>query len=304
MARRRLVRSSRVARVAGPALVVLALVAIVGIAARGSTSSGSSSSTPPADTLLDTIFSLGLVLLVVWVGFAVWSLAHWREHEWTAPRRRNDLRAIAILLAFGFAFALYVRERGWHLAFDPQQTPLDRGDGGAPPAGIDAGPDPGYQFQFAWLPVVAALFLAALGIAAFVLSTRRTSSSSAKAELAAELALTLELTLDDLRAEADPRRAVIAAYARLERVLAAHGQPRQDADTPEEHLARVLGHLDVEPRAVRRLVDLFVRAKFSQHEVDERMKQEAIGALAQVRDELRAGAAVAGAEPGGDEVPA
>jgi hypothetical protein len=303
MARRRLVRSSRAARVAGPVLVVLALVSIVGIAARGSTPAGSDSSTPPADTLLDTIFSLLLVLGVVWVALAFFSLARWREHEFTAPRRRNDLRAIATLLAFGFALALYIRERGWHLSFDPQQVPLDRGEGGPAPPGIDAGPDPGYQFEFAWLPMVAALFLAALGTAAFLLANRRANPSSAKAELAAELALTLDLTLDDLRAEADPRRAVIAAYARLERVLAAHGEPREDADTPEEHLARVLGHLDVDPRAVRRLVDLFVRAKFSQHEVDATMKDEAIGALERVRDELRASAELEESGPGA-EVPA
>ncbi|HEY1318566.1 MAG TPA: DUF4129 domain-containing protein [Gaiella sp.] len=299
MARRRLTLSSRVARVAGPVLVVLALVSIVGIAARGSTSEGSSSSTPPADTLLDTVFSLVLVLLVVWVALALFSVLRWREQEWTAPRRRNDLRAIAILLAFGFALALYVRERGWNFAFDPQQTPLERGDAGALPPGFDAGPDPGYQFQFAWLPMVAALFLGALGVAAFVLANRRANPSSAKAELAAELALTLDLSLDDLRAEADPRRAVIAAYARLERVLAAHGEPRQDADTAEEHLARVLGHLDVDGRAVRRLVDLFVRAKFSQHEVDAGMKDEAIAALEQVRDELRAAAAETGLDAPG-----
>jgi len=135
--------------------------------------------------------------------------------------------------------------------------------------------------------------LAALAVAALVIANRRANPSSAQAELAEELALTLDLSLDDLRAETDPRRAVIAAYARLERVLAAHGEPRQDADTPEEHLARVLGHLDVDRRAVRRLVDLFVQAKFSQHEVDARMKDEAIGALEQVRAELRAVAAAA-----------
>jgi len=290
MARRRLTRSSRIARVAGPVLVVLALVSIVGIAARGSTTEGSSSSAPPADTLLDTLFSIILVLLVAWVAIALFSVVRWREHQFTAPRRRNDLRAIAIMLAFGFAFALYIRERGWHLAFQPEQTPLDRGDAGPLPPGLDAGRDPGYQFQFAWLPLVAALFLGALGVAAFVLANRR-ANPSAKAELAADLALELELTLDDLRAETDPRRAVIAAYARLERVLAVHGEPRQDADTPEEHLARVLRHLDVDRRAVRRLVDLFVQAKFSQHEVDASMKDEAIGALEHVRDELRAAAA-------------
>ena len=124
-------------------LVVLVLVAIVTVAATGSTSSGSGTSAPPADTLLDTIFSLLLLLSVAWVAIAVFSLARWREHEWTAPQRRNDLRAIATILAFGFALALYVRERGWHLTFDPQQTPLDRGEGGAAPPGFDAGPDPG-----------------------------------------------------------------------------------------------------------------------------------------------------------------
>ena len=293
MAQRRPVRSSRVARVGGPVLLVLALVAIVSVAARGSTSSGSAASNAPGDTLLDTIFSLLLLLAVAWVAISVFSVVRWREHEFSAPKRRNDIRAIATLLAFGFALALYVRERGWHLAFTPQQTPLDRSDGGAGVPGFDAGPDPGYRFQFAWLPVVAALALAALAVAALVIANRRANPSSAQAGLAEELALTLDLSLDDLRAETDPRRAVIAAYARLERVLAAHGEPRQDADTPEEHLARVLGHLDVDRRAVRRLVDLFVQAKFSQHDVDARMKDEAIGALEQVRDELRAVAAAA-----------
>jgi hypothetical protein len=300
MAQRRPVRSSRVARVGGPVLLVLALVAIVSVAARGSTSSGSAASNAPGDTLLDTIFSLLLLLAVAWVAISVFSVVRWREHEFSAPKRRNDIRAIATLLAFGFALALYVRERGWHLAFTPQQTPLDRSDGGAGVPGFDAGPDPGYRFQFAWLPVVAALALAALAVAALVIANRRANPSSAQAELAEELALTLDLSLDDLRAETDPRRAVIAAYARLERVLAAHGEPRQDADTPEEHLARVLGHLDVDRRAVRRLVDLFVQAKFSQHEVDARMKDEAIGALEQVRDELRAvGAAAANVDTPG-----
>jgi len=300
MAQRRPVRSSRVARVGGPVLLVLALVAIVSVAARGSTSSGSAASNAPGDTLLDTIFSLLLLLAVAWVAISVFSVVRWREHEFSAPKRRNDIRAIATLLAFGFALALYVRERGWHLAFTPQQTPLDRSDGGAGVPGFDAGPDPGYRFQFAWLPVVAALVLAALAVAALVIANRRANPSSAQAGLAEELALTLDLSLDDLRAETDPRRAVIAAYARLERVLAAHGEPRQDADTPEEHLARVLGHLDVDRRAVRRLVDLFVQAKFSQHDVDAGMKDEAIGALEQVRDELRAvGAAAANVDTPG-----
>jgi len=300
MARRRLDRSSRTVRVVGPALVVLALVGVVAVAATGSSSESSGSSTPPSDVLLDILFSLVIVLLVAWVAVSLVALVRWREAEWTAPRRRNDLRAIATLVAFGFALALYIRERGWHLAFDPQQTPLDRGEGGAAPPGLDAGPGAGYQFEFAWLPVAIVLALAAGGVAAFVLAARRSARTTARAELAVELADMLDVTIDDLRAEADPRRAVIAAYARLERVLAAHGEPRRESDTPEEHLARVLGRLDVDRRATRRLVDLFVRAEFSPHVVDAAMKDEAIDALVRVRDELRESAGLA--EPA--EVPA
>jgi signal transduction histidine kinase len=81
---------------------------------------------------------------------------------------------------------------------------------------------------------------------------------------------------------------VIACYARLERALAAAGFPRRRAETQVEHLTRILGELDIETGAVRRLNDLFLRAKFSHHEVDSGMKEEAIAALVDVRDELRA----------------
>ena len=61
------------------------------------------------------------------------------------------------------------------------------------------------------------------------------------------LADVLDETLDDLRAEADPRRAVIAAYARMERALAAYGLPRSPAEAPDEYLQRILADLDGEP---------------------------------------------------------
>ncbi len=59
------------------------------------------------------------------------------------------------------------------------------------------------------------------------------------------LADVLEETLDDLRAEIDPRRAVIAAYARMERALAAFGLPRSPSEAPDEYLQRIFVDLDV-----------------------------------------------------------
>ena len=52
--------------------------------------------------------------------------------------------------------------------------------------------------------------------------------------------------------------------------------------------ARILAGLDVSPGSVRRLTALFERAKFSQHEVDDSMKEQAIQALQIAREELRA----------------
>lgn len=288
--------SWRALRTVGPVLVVLALLGIVAVAATGTTPGGSGRSSTPADSLLDSVFSLLLLVFVVAFALVVYSAFRWREHEWSAPKKRNDVRAIATMLVFAFALALIIRERGLNLTLDPQgQAPLDRGEGSIPPPSLTGGSEPGYEFEFAWLPVLVVVVLAAVGVAAFVISAQRKKVSRADAALAAELAFALDLTLDDLRAEADPRRAVIAAYARLERVLAANGQPRLVADTPEEHLSRVLTHLDVDRQAVRRLAELFVRAKFSQHAVDAGMKEEAIGALEHVRDELR------GAEEQGEE---
>jgi hypothetical protein len=282
-------RSSPAGRAVGAALVVLALVAMVAVAATGSTSSGSDRSTTPADSVLDTVFSLVLVLFVVGFVFVVFALVRWREHEWTAPKRRNDIRALVGFVVVAFALALLLRDRDWRLPFSGGGTPLDRGEGSLPPPALQAGDDPGYDFDVAWLPVGVVIALAAIGVAAFVLSARRKRSSRVASALAADLATALDLTVDDLRAEADPRRAVIAAYARLERVLAAHGEPRRPADTPEEHLSRVLAHLAVDRRAIRRLEDLFLRAKFSQHAVDAEMKEQAIAALVDVRDDLRVG---------------
>jgi Domain of unknown function (DUF4129) len=73
-------------------------------------------------------------------------------------------------------------------------------------------------------------------------------------------------------------------------VLAIHGLPRAPHEAPLEYLARVLRELNVRAEAAHALTELFERAKFSQHEIDVAMKEEAISALARVRDDLEAAA--------------
>src|SRR5579871_5638841 len=102
------------------------------------------------------------------------------------------------------------------------------------------------------------------------------------------LAAAIGESLDDLRADGDLRRAIVAAYARMETVLADTGVPRHPAEAPQEYLERALRSVDTSAMAARRLTDLFERARFSHHEPDSRMRDDAIEALAAVRDELRA----------------
>ena len=113
----------------------------------------------------------------------------------------------------------------------------------------------------------------------------RSSSTSSSAQFES----LLDDTLDDLYANKDPRAAIIAAYARMEQLfassrLAARAGTRRRSSTS----AGALGELRASGAALGRLTGLFQRAKFSAHEVDESMRDEAIEALTQVRDELRA----------------
>ena len=146
-----------------------------------------------------------------------------------------------------------------------------------------------------WLPVLVTLGLILLAVLAYWYAgrARKRARGELHSGLAEAVAQAVDESLDDLRAEPDPRRAVIAAYARLERVLAAHGLPRKPAEAPMEYLGRMLTELSVTDRAARALTDLFERAKFSQHAVGAEMKDEAIDALQTVRDDLLAAKALA-----------
>ncbi len=143
------------------------------------------------------------------------------------------------------------------------------------------------SFNWALTAGILALVLGA-SATAFVASKRRRSKLVKEITLAHELMALLDETLDDIRGEADPRRAVIAAYARMERILEAHELGRRPSEAPVEYLTRVLLEFRITEEAVRKLTELFERAKFSEHEIDAGMKEEAIDALEALREQLRA----------------
>jgi uncharacterized protein DUF4129 len=86
----------------------------------------------------------------------------------------------------------------------------------------------------------------------------------------------------------DPRRAIIACYAAMERQLELlpDAAPR-DFDTASEVLARAVEHHALAPDSATQLVDLFDEARFSPHVMNEGHRDSAIAVLTQVLDELR-----------------
>jgi hypothetical protein len=280
------------ARALLPALAVLALVGVVAVASTGSTPSGSGDGRPPADFLLDTFFSFALLLFLPALALLVYGLAQRKEIAREIASGRYKRTSVWAYLAFMGALSLAVYLRLTDFRFNL------RGDAGevvdvgsqnpsAVPEGVDTA-EKVYEPEFAWIPALVVLALVAAGIGAYVVAARRRRQRVAvEGEVAELVSETLEDTLDDLRAEPDPRRAVIAAWARLEQALASSGLPRRPAETPEEYVGRILGRLEADPASVRTLTDLFETAKFSQHEIDEPMRESAIAALARIRDELR-----------------
>jgi len=283
-----------------PALLVggvLVAVGVVAVASGGSTSAGEGAGGGgwhPVGALLSLAFTFYLVLLVCGALFVLYLLLILRGLREQPSGRMTPLNMLAYLVIVLAILAVLRRpiglaeSEGIEDVLPPQRT-------GTLPA-VTTGEARSEPEGFVWFPSL--VFGGLLVIGVLVVSwanarRRRALSPRERTPLAEALADTIEATLDDLRAEQDPRRAVIAAYARLERVLGAHGISRRPSDAPLEYLHRVLHDLPVGPEAVMRLTQLFAWAKFSAHEVEEGMKEEAIAALQALQDELRAAEALA-----------
>jgi cbb3-type cytochrome oxidase subunit 3 len=279
------------ARAVVPALVVLGLVGVVAIASAGSTPTGTRQVRPPDDAVLDSFFTFMLVMLVVAAILVVYGLMQRKaiaEEMAKGRYRRLSFIGFTVFMLL-FALLAYFRLRDWkslEYVDELGEQGFPRGVPGSPEA--QGGQETTYDAEFAWLPVLVLAAVIGLSVAVWYATTRRQEQRGEENAAAEAVALVLDDALDDLRAEKDARRAVIAAYARLERVLAAHGLGRKPAEAPGEYLSRILPRLELERGSVRRLTELFTRAKFSAHRVDAGMKEDAIDALATVRDELRA----------------
>lgn len=88
--------------------------------------------------------------------------------------------------------------------------------------------------------------------------------------------------------DADPRRAVIACWLRLEEAATAAGVAREIDDTATDVVLRLLRTHEVSVAALDDLAHVYHQARYARHEVDVSMRDEARAALAQLRHELAA----------------
>lgn len=285
-------------RLAGVAAGMLGLLAVVALASRGGSPSDAGAATrSPSTAFWDYLYTGTIVLMGLGVLLFVFTLAWGREGLVEARRSRGN-QALAGIIFFLVVIAILagvrmLRGDGIRLTRPPLAAPP-----GATPSGADAKRrQERYRPEFQWAPVILLGSVAvASGAFSLVLRQRRRGRRDEpdEAALRDDLALVVDDSLADLRAEPDPRRAVIAAYARMERSLGVHGIPRAGPEAPLEYLERASGALHRRHPAARRLLfeltHLFERAKFSAHDVDRAMKDEAIEILTDLRSELRGGA--------------
>ncbi|MBA2385050.1 MAG: DUF4129 domain-containing protein [Actinobacteria bacterium] len=289
--------SSRIRGAALTALGILAALGVVAIASRGSTPSNEGRSSNAADVLLDVLFALYLVGILLGAVLLLYMLYLRRkfQHAGTLGRRSVLQSVVGMAIFLGAALFLARRLAGRDPAVPPEVTDIVF-PGDTAPQVTTTSIEPVAATPFAWIPVIVTISLLAIAALGWWWSDRWRKDARGELRrpvLAEALATAVDESLDDLRAEPDPRKAVIAAYARLESVLARHGLPRRSSEAPLEYLRRMLAGVAVTAEAARRLTALFERAKFSQHEVGVEMKEEALQALEIVRDDLRAARAEA-----------
>jgi hypothetical protein len=272
------------------AIGVLALLAIVAFASRSGF--GHQTDATPSPGYVSYAFTAFIILFLLSVPVALYAL--WVQARERETRRMSfQARVLANLITFAFVLGvvvgvLYLRRHHPHL--------FQRNDGKHHGAGNPLNHRPHgklarYEPTFKWIELWIVLPLVAVGSAWAYYAYRRSRGAPRPRReppsLADDLVAEIGDAIDDLEAEADARRAVIAAYARMEVVLSRNGLRRRASDTPLEYLRRILNGLTSRGDAVARLTSLFEQAKFSRHEISASMKLEAIGALREIRDDLQ-----------------
>jgi uncharacterized protein DUF4129 len=101
-----------------------------------------------------------------------------------------------------------------------------------------------------------------------------------------DVASAISAAAQELELGDDPRHAVIACYRRCETALASQRRRRYNSETPREFVYDTLTALALPENAVRSLLSVFERARFSDLPITQTDRSIAQGALTEIRSVL------------------
>lgn len=281
----------RTLKAAGLAAGLVALLVLVAMAARGSHpgTSGHVATRAVPNSVQDGFITLLAVVYIILIGAIIVAFFRYKD-RWSDPGSNWLKNFVLVLILMGIATAIgYYAITHGHLRAQAQKVQRAQARSGNRQHRVRHLPaTPARQAHFEWPLVLGLGGLVLLGgVWMYVRRRRALPPLSEDRGLEADMVSAIETTIDDLRSERDARRAVIAAYALMEHTLARHGLARHRSEAPLEYLANILRGLRVRESAVRTLTSLFEYAKFSGHDIDDAMKEDAIEALIEIRDDLQ-----------------
>jgi len=288
-------RASIRARAAIAALALGGVAVVVAIAARAplsrSTPVDARSVQAPTAAVFMVIAGIGIVMLGA-LAILVWSGRRRKddppEHESPPIEVPWIWKVLATLapLALGAALVAAAVTGSKRAQNGPRFGGTFLLGGSAPLSGRPSGAT-GFVVP-SWLPwTVLGIVAVAVFAGVVALWLRRPRPSAALPDARATRAA-VDAAIGALDAEADPRRAVIAAYGAMQRTLGEHGVARSSTEAPREYLQRVLTASRANDREVRTLTGLFEEARYSTHPIPERLREVALAALRSLQGRLQA----------------
>jgi hypothetical protein len=288
-------RSKRTTTAIVAVLGLAAVGVIVAMAARaplsGATSVDARSAQPPTAALFMLLAGIAVVMLGA---VALVALPGRRskddppEHEPTRIQVHWIWRLLAVVFTFALGAALTAAAAIGTGSIQHVPRFGSESSGGAPPYATRTS-GTGRTFAVpAWLPWTSlAIVGIALAAAVVVLWLARERPPTAPPDESATHAA-IQAAIGALDAEADPRRAVIAAYGAMQRTLGERGVVRSPSDAPREYLDRALIASRATEREARTLTGLFEEARYSTHPIPERVRQLALSSLLSLQNRLEA----------------
>jgi hypothetical protein len=272
-------------------VAVLLAVTVTGLRARGTFAhGGNQAAAGVSGAVLATVLSAAEGLAVIAFVIVVASARPQRQPKddddeevwrpnipWWAKAAGMLLAVAALVTPFAVLFTRKPRQLG--------RRPLP----GGPPK-VSLGHAATSSASEIW-PLIIGMVIAIAIVVAFTLLGRR--SRSARAQPRNRNSTRLATLLDSLAAGSDalsaggePRAAIIACYAAMERGFAAAGSAPAVADTPAEVLARATRAGLVRPEPAETLTGMFRLARYSTYPMTSADSRVAADALTQMRSDL------------------